>query len=62
MGDAGGQERDRVHLFRLDGFPGLRPPRRHVVENKSESHQGGVLVLQRDQVETQIARLGIKNL
>ena len=60
--DAGGQQRDGVDFLRLDRFAGLRAARGQVVEDEGEAHQRRVLVLQRDEIKIQVARLRIEDL
>ncbi len=58
---AGSQQGDGVELLRLDRLPRLVAPRGEVVEDDREAHQRGLLVLQRHEIEVEIARLGVED-
>ncbi len=60
--DARGQQRHGIELLRLDRLARLVAPRGQVVENDGEAHERRVLVLQRDEIEIEIARLRVKHL
>jgi hypothetical protein len=61
MRHARGQQGDGIELLRLDRLAGLCPSRGEIVKDQRETHQGGVFILQRNEVKVQITGLRVED-
>ena len=62
MGDAGGQQRQRLNALALDGLNGLLAGLGGVVEDERDAGAAGGFAIERRRVEPQEARAGIMDL